>query len=373
MLVRMMRSYRMRKKRYLTEDASVIANTNKRFLVIASTVTAVLYIVFLLLAKILFAPTWQPSIFHVAYFPFVLIFALYAHALNRNKSASHRTVTASCIAFELLIYVLVILIDTIAAPNAPGSFTELVCMALPALFILPERFTLGLLFLAEGAYLGLILTIKNPAFASNDIFSLVAGLTFSICISLLVSSFRLDAYDIRSKFERLSNRDTLSSLYNKRAFSEMVDNYLARYNGVVDCSLAFIDIDNFKQLNDELGHTNGDRVLSLLGDVLNEQFRSNDIVGRFGGDEFLVFLDRFNKQDLLENRFANINSQFCQRVEELLGRSCHLSIGVVYTKQDRASLSSLIGQADDALYAAKRQGKNCAVIKRFVPDPTDNA
>lgn len=371
-LFKLIQTYDNRKKYYLAHNAPEIAQINKRFLLIASSVTVVLYLVLFIMAELIFQD-WKPSVFHIGFFPFIFAFACYAYALDRDAKASYRAVMWSCVLFEVLVYALVILVDTVANPETPGSFVELVCMALTALFILPDRFTFGLFLAAEVSYVALVLAIKEPFIASNDIFSVVAGFTFSICFSLLTSSSRLNAYSLRMRFELLSKRDTLSSLFNKRAFTEQVESYLAQTDHVAACSLAFIDIDDFKQLNDRLGHPAGDKVLSYMGRLLGEQFRSNDIIGRFGGDEFLVLLDRFTKPNLLEARFTAINRLFAEHTEETLGEPFHLSMGIVHVERERVTFDALLDQADQALYQAKSQGKNSLVIKPYVTAPQDGA
>ena len=97
--------------------------------------------------------------------------------------------------------------------------------------------------------------------------------------------------------ERLSNTDELTSLFNRRAFSEKVNKRLAIQNRTKQtCALLFIDLDNFKQINDTYGHAIGDAVLKELSKLLQKNTRTADFCSRLGGDEFAVWLENIDEK-----------------------------------------------------------------------------
>ncbi len=153
--------------------------------------------------------------------------------------------------------------------------------------------------------------------------------------------------------------DLLTDLLNKKATEEKIKEYLAE-DGKDKTSMMFIlDIDNFKNINDTMGHAFGDEVIATLGKQLRAEFRVNDIVGRTGGDEFTIFLKDLKDDNLLKseaNRVLGIFKNF--KVGEYTKYFATASIGVSIYPQDADSFEGLYKAADQALYKAKNRGKN---------------
>ena len=194
---------------------------------------------------------------------------------------------------------------------------------------------------------------------------MMTGLLFAFGVSWLVMRSRLKAHELKIRYETMSKRDTLSSLYNKRAFFETARRYFDDHNPNSSCSLAIIDIDNFKQVNDTFGHDAGDRVLSGIGDILLELYRPTDLIARFGGDEYLVLADHMIDEDLIQRRFCELRVRVGERSATAAGTTITVSMGCVFANDQDVDLSELFRQADIALYAAKEHGKNTCVVKRY--------
>jgi diguanylate cyclase (GGDEF)-like protein len=162
----------------------------------------------------------------------------------------------------------------------------------------------------------------------------------------------------------LASTDDLTGLYNPRAFKEVAGNQLnlsRRYRH--SFALAFIDIDNFKQVNDRRGHTEGDNVLRVVGRTLNRVVRSTDIVGRLGGDEFAVFMPEMDVV-AAKSAFAKIQQELGQ-VADGNGWPIGFSIGVAVFSQPPATIDDAISQADHLMYRVKAQEKNAAIYEEF--------
>lgn len=151
--------------------------------------------------------------------------------------------------------------------------------------------------------------------------------------------------------------DELTGLYNRRGFKMMAEQELKHCHRLkTEVVLLSIDIDTFKQINDTYGHDEGDRVLKLVAKTLETSFRSSDIIGRWGGDEFLVLaLDApSGTVDLLAARFKQALCDISQRQ----GLPCMIAvtIGSAFSNaKTTSSLEQLIQQADKAMYANKRR------------------
>ena len=118
--------------------------------------------------------------------------------------------------------------------------------------------------------------------------------------------------------------------------------------------LMMMDIDNFKQINDKMGHLEGDKALQTVARVLTSTFRQEDLVGRLGGDEFLVFIKGGIRRERLEQRVDGLLSA----LERTPGPSITGSIGLTYVCNPDFEYDDYLRRADLALYESKRQGKN---------------
>jgi len=162
---------------------------------------------------------------------------------------------------------------------------------------------------------------------------------------------------LKNLFE-LARRDPLTGLYNRRYFDERLRSEFsfARHNGTL-LGLLFIDIDRFKQVNDVSGHATGDVVLRLVADSVQRMMRPEDVLSRYGGDEFIAILRATSLRNL-----QILGARVCRRMESLVRRECSVtvSVGVSQFGPDRGyeSGDALVAAADAALYAAKSQGGN---------------
>ena len=157
------------------------------------------------------------------------------------------------------------------------------------------------------------------------------------------------------KLKLLASTDELTELLNRREMkyrSSLMLEQAARSHYSV--SLLMLDVDNFKKINDTMGHLEGDRVLKKLGQLLKEFGRKTDLISRFGGEEFLIMLPDTNKSDTL---------LLCRRLHKLIAEikvgdsSLTVSIGVSICDEP-ISFIDLFTQADNAVYKAKSRGRN---------------
>ncbi len=159
-------------------------------------------------------------------------------------------------------------------------------------------------------------------------------------------------------------RDPLTGVFNRRYLSATLERELARAKREeYPISLVMIDIDNFKKVNDHFGHQAGDMVLQMLARHINERTRASDIVCRYAGDEFLIALPKTSPEAALR-RANNWRSSY-QETSVTFNQieiQTTLSIGVANFPTHGDTIQAILTAADDALYAAKDQGKNCVVL-----------
>jgi diguanylate cyclase (GGDEF)-like protein len=171
----------------------------------------------------------------------------------------------------------------------------------------------------------------------------------------------------------LAYYDELTKVYNRRGFLENTEKIFKavvyrkkelerRIGYFVPLSIIFLDIDNFKKINDKYGHQIGDKALQKVSEVLKARLRESDIIGRLGGEEFVVALIGC---DL--NSAVKVAEDLRQKIEKIKINTkkgvlnLTASLGVV-TYQNEKSLRELIDKADQAMYRAKKMGKNRVVF-----------
>ncbi|EGA68763.1 GGDEF family protein [Vibrio sinaloensis DSM 21326] len=160
----------------------------------------------------------------------------------------------------------------------------------------------------------------------------------------------------------LSEHDPLTGLYNRRAFDKCLENAIVKANRS-GCKLAllFVDLDDFKAVNDTYGHDAGDVILVTVADRLNNAIRQSDFVGRLGGDEFVVCLDLLNDFDILPEKTEQIMQAICEPIL-FNERELHVSasIGVSHFPDHTKNKEVLISMADEAMYRSKQVcGASC--------------
>lgn len=155
-----------------------------------------------------------------------------------------------------------------------------------------------------------------------------------------------------------ADTDLLTGLTNKLATERKIKEYMSENSDSLGM-MFLLDIDNFKKINDTMGHAFGDEVLSSLGKGLSADFRVTDIIGRTGGDEFTIFLkDLQNHENVLKEarKLEKFFKHF--QVGEYTKYSATASIGAAIFPADGTDFETLYKSADAALYKAKRRGKN---------------
>ncbi len=175
--------------------------------------------------------------------------------------------------------------------------------------------------------------------------------------------FVMDIHQQKNKelaLKRKSEHDSLTGLLNKEHTEQSIQSFLQENHSVEKHALMIIDLDNFKNVNDTYGHQIGDMVLEEMGKLLYETFRSTDIVGRVGGDEFAVFLKNITSLDntvALARNLCSLAASQINHFDQNFSISC--SVGISECPEDGITYEVLFRKADIALYEAKHHGKSC--------------
>jgi diguanylate cyclase (GGDEF)-like protein len=161
------------------------------------------------------------------------------------------------------------------------------------------------------------------------------------------------------ELKRLSQTDAVTGLLNPRGFRGQLDRRLEAAARSPNSALFYIDLDDFKQVNDTSGHRKGDEVLATLGQFISEQIRSGDLAGRLGGDEFALYLEGMDQSAATKKAGALVTG-WRRRLAKLKGLPCEvgLSVGIALVDTSKGESSkAIIDRADRAMYRAKQAGK----------------
>jgi diguanylate cyclase (GGDEF)-like protein len=188
----------------------------------------------------------------------------------------------------------------------------------------------------------------------------LSALLTMIAMTLAVSVLRRLLHSMDDRIVYLAHHDAMTRLKNRASFTEEMERAISEAQKTGEhLALHLVDLDNFKSINDSLGHQVGDEVLKSLASRLVRASRSSDVIGRLGGDEFVV-LQRFVSHKSSASRFAERLVEAMREPMEIAGQSVRTSISVGYaTMPEHADgADTLMAYADMALYAAKSAGRD---------------
>jgi diguanylate cyclase (GGDEF)-like protein len=179
-------------------------------------------------------------------------------------------------------------------------------------------------------------------------------------LSGFLAKVLLRAYRDQQRLAALTVRDQLTGLYNRRGLLNQLQQWLswsARYDRPL--ALLLVDVDRFKSVNDTFGHLAGDEALKRVADGLRQGIRTSDILGRFGGDEFLILAPETDGTDLArlaQRILASIRSATILDAAD--APTVTVSVGAAWVTGGTENVESLIAAADESLYEAKASGRN---------------
>ena len=188
---------------------------------------------------------------------------------------------------------------------------------------------------------------------------IVVGVVLLSCVLLLVLFLVFDSTHSQRSLVRFAQLDPLTELYNRQYTQEAIDSWLKSDACTGTQAMLFIDIDYFKQINDQYGHNIGDDALRFVSQTLRQEFRSSDIIGRIGGDEFVVFMRNVPVKQAVRAHAAALHTRMMNAdIPELDKGMLHCSIGIAYAPEHGKTYHDLTLCADKALYQTKEHGRD---------------
>ena len=170
--------------------------------------------------------------------------------------------------------------------------------------------------------------------------------------------------NLNEKLYELATQDDMTTLFNRRHFLELTQRELSQQQRTKSMGFVLmIDIDHFKKVNDNYGHAAGDQAIINVANILKDNLRQYDIVGRVGGEEFSMFLPNCERDiatqiaERIRDKVANLSTSYRQTSIKLT-----ISIGLTARQENESNIDSMLHRADKALYQAKNSGRNKVVL-----------
>ncbi|WP_415895437.1 GGDEF domain-containing protein [Neptuniibacter sp. PT34_22] len=206
--------------------------------------------------------------------------------------------------------------------------------------------------------------VSEELYRISLIISVVAPATIAPLVTWYLVKLLVKVHDLEQQQRRLATYDGLTGALNRRAFFESFETIKQQIEKEqTDLTLAYMDLDDFKPINDLYGHVVGDKVLKSFVATLRNELRSSDLIARVGGEEFVIVLpntDINNAQTILDR----IRNKVADDPLTIEGHCINLSVSIGLSqnkKHHSLIIDQLIQEADKALYKAKEAGKNCIV------------
>ena len=216
------------------------------------------------------------------------------------------------------------------------------------------------------SYNGWMVCYSIPSKSARSAYQFINQYETVLCLSLALAVMVLIFVLMRSVKRRqnillaYANTDALTGLCNKEKTKNDIEQWLDKveeHRGIQ--AFIIMDIDFFKGVNDTYGHVSGDLVLQKIGSFLQNQFRDGDILGRIGGDEFVIFMKNVDTVEHLKAKAKEVAEGISKiQIPELEGKMLSASIGISYAPDYGEEYLDLYNHADEALYETKRNGRN---------------
>ena len=196
--------------------------------------------------------------------------------------------------------------------------------------------------------------VRSAVTLAARILLIFLAVAFFVFLDLITTRLREE-----KRLRRKADTDGLTGFYNKTAAEAFINEAILSSSSETTHALFCIDIDNFKGINDGFGHLYGDKVLQEIAETMRKLFRTSDIIGRFGGDEFVIFVHDVPNIEFVKERAAELNRRLEKTYREGDAEcTVSASIGIAVFPADGADYETLYKKADEASYAAKNSGKN---------------
>ncbi|MGD1822556.1 MAG: diguanylate cyclase domain-containing protein [Pleomorphochaeta sp.] len=327
-------------------------------LILLSLSTSSIFAIF----SIISSKSLHTIVFSLIYFGVFLIFKFVKEYLSSKEI---NKTSLLCIVFWFLFISYVILLNVFYYDKFAGYLFAMVQILMGLVLQLTFVSTFIISSISTCCYILVLYFVNKGGLEAQELLIASTSYVFVLLGSNIITGTREVELNNLSRLEKLSTLDSLTKLLNRRTTQYLIDLYLSEHS---DGYLLVIDVDNFKNVNDKKGHLIGDIVLKDFSNRLFDISPENSIVGRVGGDEFVVFIPLLKQSDV--ETFAKlIQKTFNELVKNSVDENISLSIGISKVRE-KDNFNLIFARADLALYDVKLAGKDSYSF--YVSEDIDN-
>lgn len=340
-------------RQYFSDCNQELAVRNREIVRTLSYAIIIIIALYYLIATIFFSK-WVISPAYGLVIPVLLPILWYA----KKRTLSVRASFVLTNVMYAVVMIEIILLSVFPYPDVPSVYYPLFLIAAPVIFILPIYNHLIALLLSYISFCSLVLMVKSPSCLPHELIEATTAAIFFLVITGIIAQLRLQERTVRNRYVAMSKQDGLTGLLNKSAGMDAAKLYIDFIKNEESFAVLFLDIDNFKSINDVKGHIDGDKCIESFGKLILDTCRKGDIVCRFGGDEFMIILKDISNEgvavSMAERILAGVREMAVYKEN---GVTC--SIGISFCSSTTCcDLEEALRRADQALYLAKDEGKD---------------
>lgn len=349
---------------YTKENEEAIAKINCKSMKMGSVVYLLLLFIYFLCAHNFF-PEYNTDMFYFGAIMIQIVVELFLLS-DVLQFMSPKWKNRVCMLFQIYVIGVVTYISVFPKEiEQPAVYFAPAVLTFAAVFIFPWTTTVVLSLIEVFIFVLLTGIFKTPQIHMLNAFASLMTIAVVCICSYVLCKLRINENNSKNQLEELCAVDKLTGLNNKSTCELLCKSYLLE-NPIGNCTLMMIDFDDFKSVNDSFGHKQGDMVLKEFGKILKSAARETDVVGRVGGDEFLVLFKGCSDHNLIRERAMQIIRSTHEILNDILSYEFTCSIGIAVQEGEEFTYEKLVSKADVALYEAKKNGKN---RMHFFQDP----
>lgn len=352
------------RKHYFQTSKTEIAHQNIHLQVSVCSFALALLLIFFVLTPFIF-PNWSISLPYLIFAALMFLYLVVSiYALYHHTSGCFWSYVSPFLVCLTMI-ICMIIIDTYSVSKDHCTYTPIFLAVSAALFILPSYIYYFFLLFSTAFFIVMDYHFKSPALFRTDIYNALVGMSMGFVLYQIIMQLRVNDNSARSNLTKLSQTDLLTGILNKISCEYAITEYIELFQNKPSCAFLIMDVDSFKAINDTYGHKFGDHILIEVSNLLTNRFRNYDIIGRFGGDEFVILIKDVSDVQLIQEKCELLLSEIKALISNETSLSSSCSIGVAITQDEEVSYSKLFTLADNALYEAKAFGKGRYVLHYY--------
>ncbi len=354
-------------KKYISDNTEEVQVINQRMILTVSVLYLFVIICYNIIVPFFFAEWGVTYVYQIAlivHIPIVLFYII----RYRKKLRSPKEIQVVSVITQLYVMAFLVVVSIVPfEKEQPAVYFTPIAMGFTVMFIYTFHTAVTLCIIEAASIIVASFIFKSTEVFNINLFAVILTLVIAVYALYVLYSNRINESWHRKKLRKMGQTDKLTQIYN-RAATEMLSKEYMQANRDTNFALMIIDIDYFKSVNDTYGHQTGDTVIQTVAHIIEDAAGPDNITGRMGGDEFVIFIKAWETQNDIKRIAAEIlkKAKKVEMPDDRVHISC--SIGVcALPGEEWMEYDDMFSCADKALYYIKEHGKNsCAFYAKSV-------